>query len=109
MENSWYEGDFSILLHDYLTGLNYRRKEHGHIYGRLGIHRTGKYGFPVTHIPTGRQVAFETSLERARKVAEGLMMITEVDWSKGEVAYYRELPDELLKKINKIREEAELV
>ena len=104
MGNLWSEGDFSILVQDHLAGLNYWRREHGYVRGEFGIHQTGKYGFPITHIPTGRQVAFETSLKRAIKVAEGLMSIKKVDWSKKEVGYYRGLPDEVLKKINEVRE-----
>ena len=99
----WHEGEFDILFIDPTSGNQWKERVHGWIYGLFGIHQSGKYGFPISHIPTGRRISIKDSLEGAKKTAEALARI-DIDWKRKQVDYYRNLSSEMLDQINEIRE-----
>ena len=98
----WREGEFSILEFDSYLGGDDKRRVRGYIYNQFGIHQTGKYGFSVTHIPTGCQVAFGNSLAKAKDIAEALVRV-DIDWTQTHVDYYRELPKAARDEIDRAR------
>ena len=99
----WHEGEFDILFIDPTSGTQWKEKVHGWIYGLFGVHQSGKYGFSISHIPTGRRISIKDSLESAKGTAEALARI-DIDWKRKQVDYYRNLSSEMLDQINEIRE-----
>ena len=73
--------------------------------GFMGIWRASewRYGFPISHIPTGRRISIKDSLGSEKETAEALAQV-DIDWRRKQVDYYRNLPSEVLDQINEVRE-----
>ena len=98
----WKAGGYRILEIN-LGGKPVFRMVNGLIFGHFGIHRTGQYGFSVTHLPTGRQAAFGSSLGEAKQKAEKLETLDSINWSQTSPTYYEQLPGKVKVQIDKIR------